>query len=58
MWQANHKAECKDQSRYAIVRERLCYEDKDGNVLVVDPSDGTVVHADCADCYAKAEWEE
>ncbi len=58
MWQANHKPDCTNQSRYSIVRERACVEDKGGNVLNSEPSDGEVVHADCSECYAKAEWVE
>ena len=57
-WQCQHKPHCKDQSRFSIVRERACVEDKDGNVLQAEPSDGEVVHADCSDCYADANWVE
>ncbi len=58
MWKADHKIECADQSRFSIVRERACVEDKDGDVLQAETSDGEVVHADCSDCYASAEWVE
>jgi len=58
MWKADHKPHCTDQSRFSIVRERASVEDKDGNVLEADPSDGLVVHGDCSDCYAEAEWVE
>ena len=58
MWQCKHKPHCTNHSRYSIVRERACVEDKDGNVLEVEPSDGIVVHADCSECYAEAEWIE
>ncbi len=58
MWKANHKPQCTDQSRYSIVRERAGVEDKEGNVVQSDPSVGEVVHADCSECYAEAEWVE
>ena len=58
MWKADHEPHCTDQSRYSIVRETARVEDKDGNVLEADPSIGEVVHADCSDCYAEAEWVE
>ncbi|KKK63279.1 hypothetical protein LCGC14_2995860, partial [marine sediment metagenome] len=54
-WKANHKAGCKEPSYYAV-RERACMEDRDGNVLDADPSDGKMVHADCSECGARAEW--
>lgn len=56
MWQCQHEPWCKDHLRYSIVRERACTEDKEGNVLESDPSDGKVVHADCSNCYANADW--
>lgn len=58
MWQADHTPQCADHSRYSIVWERACVEDKDGNVLESDASEGEVVHADCSECYAEAEWVE
>ena len=58
MWQAKHEPWCDDQSRFSIVRERVCSEDVEGNVLESDPSQGEVVHADCSNCYAPADWIE
>lgn len=58
MWKCQHEPQCTDQSRYSIVRERACSEDKEGNVLESDPSNGEVVHSDCSCCFAPAEWVE
>ena len=58
MWKADHKPHCTNQEAFSIVRERACVEDKGGNVLEADPSSGEVVHANCSECHAKAEWVE
>ncbi|GAI75534.1 unnamed protein product [marine sediment metagenome] len=63
MWVCQHKPQCNDQSRYTIVRERACIEDKDGNVLDANPSGSeevkdTLKWGYCSDCRALAGWDK
>ncbi|MBA7587601.1 hypothetical protein ES708_29632 [subsurface metagenome] len=56
MWEAKHRLECKDPTRYVVVRVRMGVEDQGGDILDADPSDGEVVHSNCEDCHAVAKW--
>lgn len=57
MWVAQHESGCSDQSRYTVTRERIGIEDAQGNIVDADPTDGEVVHSECAECHAKAHWK-
>ena len=57
MWVAEHEPGCSDQSRYSVLTTYLSDQDAEGNVLDADKG-GEVDGAECAECGAKAHWQE
>ncbi|MDO9333425.1 MAG: hypothetical protein Q7T57_02745 [Dehalococcoidales bacterium] len=56
MWEAEHTEDCKDPTRFEVVREVLVVEDSEGNTLNSDLSQSDVRSAECANCGAIAQW--
>lgn len=54
---AKHKKNCKDQSRYLIIKRVKEVQDHRG--VTLDNSDrGFVMYIRCADCLCPAKWEK
>jgi RNase P subunit RPR2 len=57
MWKAKHTVDCKDQTRYQVIKTNITLENQAGfRVAVNKPPE--IKTAICLNCNAPAEWVE
>jgi len=54
MWKAEHRPECKDPTRYVVVRVEIHIQNAEG--LIIQKPSPEVVRANCESCHATAKW--